>query len=358
MKRVYFIDKNTKLTHQDTRGIPIGASEHQFYSLIQELSKRDYIVTVFNNINDNITIDNIRYINFKDIYDLKDEIGSNNFIMQRFKVTDKKFNEIFKDNKKIIWAHDIPADYVLSYECDKDDLNLFHSNRGLFLKKYLDDNIHYIFNSEFNQNLYLNMYKNFSIDLKNNYHLIYNILYEFEFENVIKKDQKENKYNYIVFASAWNKGIQIIIDLFRILNKVDPTIKLILMCPGYGHERFKEYEKNIKNEFGSNIIIFGSLNKKDYARVISGALCVMTTTFPETFGCVFAESYYLGTPVIADYRSGAPKEFIDNKFIINYNNPNEFIQKIFELKKSRPQVKLDDKFKLEHNLNSWKKILD
>ena len=70
------------------------------------------------------------------------------------------------------------------------------------------------------------------------------------------------------------------------------------------------------------------------------------------------ESYYLGTPVIADCRSGALKEFIDNKFIINYENPIEFLQRINELKKERPKIQLADKFKLEYNINLWKKILE
>lgn len=354
--KVYFIDLTTSLTHVETNGIAIGASEHQFYSLIQELTKVGYSVTVFNKISENKTIDDINYINFENIYDMEEEIGTKSFIIQKFKPTQLKFNEIFKENKKILWAHDIPADYVFKYDCDQNDINLFYANKAAFFKKYLDDNIYYIFNSNFNKNLYLDMYKSYNIVLKEDrYNIIYNVLYEKEFENIVKKEPKNE---YIVFASAWNKGILIIIDLFRILSQIDKQIKLILMCPGYGHDRFKDYEKTIKNEFGTRVIILGSLNKKEFARVISGAICVLTTTFPETFGCTFAESYYLGTPVLADYRSGATKEIIDNKYIINFNNPSEFIQKIFELKTSRPKVKLDDKFKLEYNLNLWKKLLD
>jgi len=356
MNKLYFIDLTANLTHKETQEVAIGASEHQFYSLIQELGKT-YEVFVFNKIKESKTINNINYINFENIFNYQEQIGKCPFFIQRFKVTNSKFNEIFKINKKYIWAHDIPADYVLTHECSQSDLNLFNTNRASFLKNYFEDNIYYIFNSNFNKNLYFDMYKNFNINIDARYQIIYNILYEKEFENVVKK---EPKTDYIVFASAWNKGIQIVIDLFRILCQIDKQIKLILMCPGYGHDRFKEYEKFIKQEFGTRVIILGSLKKKEFAKVVSGALCVLSTTFPETFGCVFAESYYLGTPVLADYRSGATKEIIDNKYIINFNNPMEFIQKIAQLKKSRLELKieLDDKFKLDYNLNLWKKLFE
>ena len=190
---VYFIDLTTSLTHIETNGVAIGASEHQFYSLIQELTKVGYSVSVFNKILENKIIDNINYVNFENIYNMKDEIGSKSFFIQKFKPTQIKFNEIFKENKKILWGHDIPADYVFTYECDQNDINLFHTNKSAFLKKYLDDNIHYIFNSNFNKNLYLDMYKSHGIELKKDRcNIIYNILYEKEFENIVRKEPKMN----------------------------------------------------------------------------------------------------------------------------------------------------------------------
>ena len=77
------------------------------------------------------------------------------------------------------------------------------------------------------------------------------------------------------------------------------------------------------NKYSDNIIIHGPVNKEQYTKIIKESLVVLTTTFQETYGCVFAESYYLGTPVIADYRSGGVKEIIDNNYIVNFDNKKE-----------------------------------
>ena len=355
-KNIYFIDLTSGLTHLETNGVAIGASEHQFYSLIQELKNNNYNIHVFNKITENKLIDSINYYNYEKIYDMTDIIGKSNLIIQRFKIIDKKFNEIFKDNKKYLWIHDLNHEWVLTANSNQNFINLFRNNKKDFFYNYLSDNIHFIFNSEYTKKLYYDMFNENGIHLNNDrFEIIYNILYENEFKDLVKK---ESKNNYIVFASAWHKGIDYVINLFRCLCKYDNETRLFLMCPGYMHDRYKDYEKVIKNEFGARVVIFGALKKKDYAKVISGALCVLSGVYSETFGCVFAESYYLGTPVIADIRTGAPKEFIDNNFIINYENPVEFLIKISELKKTRPNIKLDGKFKLEYNINLWKKILD
>jgi glycosyltransferase involved in cell wall biosynthesis len=74
----------------------------------------------------------------------------------------------------------------------------------------------------------------------------------------------------------------------------------------------------------------------------------------------FAESYYLGTPVIADYRSGAVKEIIDNNYIVNYDNDEETFNKILFIKNNRDNihVSLGEKFKLEYNINLWYDIIN
>ena len=80
----------------------------------------------------------------------------------------------------------------------------------------------------------------------------------------------------------------------------------------------------------------------------------MAPRFPETFGCVFAESYYLGVPVIADIHSGAVKEIIDNEYIVDYDYPEKVYEKIQSLK-TRPAIKLDDKFLT--SIDKWEELL-
>ena len=131
------------------------------------------------------------------------------------------------------------------------------------------------------------------------------------------------------------------------------------MTPGYDWNKFTEYANELKNKYGDDIIIHGPVNKDQYSKIIKESMCVLTTTFAETFGCVFAESYYLDTPVIADYRSGAVKEIIDNNYIVNFDNKQETADKILYLKNNRDNinVKLDDKFMLDYNINKWLNLL-
>lgn len=64
-------------------------------------------------------------------------------------------------------------------------------------------------------------------------------------------------------------------------------------------------------------------------------LCVLTTSFPETFGCVFAEALHLGVPVIGDLSVKCGfHEIIQKEHMCNFNNENEVVQKIEEFYKN------------------------
>jgi glycosyltransferase involved in cell wall biosynthesis len=188
--------------------------------------------------------------------------------------------------------------------------------------------------------------------------IIYNILYENEFLD-IKNKYIERNFNNIVYASAWQKGIEKIIEIFDYIININNNIKLILMSPGYDLENYREYIDFLNNKYPNNIIILGSLNKEKYAEIIKSSLCVLSSTFEETFGCVFSESYYLGIPVIADFRSGAVKEIIDNNFIVNYDNCEEVYEKILFLQNnsSNINIKLNDIFLKDYNVDKWIKLL-
>ena len=190
--------------------------------------------------------------------------------------------------------------------------------------------------------------------------IIYNILYEDDFKYIKNCNLSNIKnLNNIVYASAWQKGIHKIIEIFDYIIKIDNNIKLILLSPGYDLHNYIEYKKYLIKKYPNNLIILGKLNKYDYANIIKSSLCVLSTSFSETFGCVFSESYYLGTHVIADFRSGALKEIIDNNFIINYDNPNQVYLKIKYLQKNHAtlNIKLDEKFLLDTNLKIWLELV-
>jgi glycosyltransferase involved in cell wall biosynthesis len=159
--------------------------------------------------------------------------------------------------------------------------------------------------------------------------------------------------NKIVFASAWVKNLPVIIKLFRSLLLLS-DVRLELMSPGYEYPAFLEYKKILEDEFKERIFIHGPLKKQDYCKVLKSSICVLAPRFPETFGCVFAESYYLGVPVIADIHSGAVKEIIDNNYIVDYDYPEKVHEKI-QLLKTRPNIQLDEKFLT--SIDKWEELL-
>lgn len=347
---IIFVDYTCDLVYNNIGNKPIGGSEYQFYNLISQLSKIKNIIC-YNKIKNECIIDNIQYKNIQNLN--SDKINSNDIIIiQRF-IPEFNILNLFKKNKIYIWIHDYDFKSVF-FQFQK-----FNNNDEVqtYLKYINNTNkISFIFNSEFTQKYY-NV--NFSISNLNinkiRQVIIYNILYE----NLFKKQMNKNiDKNTIVYASGWNKGIQKIIEIFEYVLSQDPTFKLILMSPGYEYKNFIDYELYLKDKFKDNLIVYGPVDKDTYCKIIESSGCVLAPSFPETFGCVFAEAYYLGTPVICDLKSGAVKEIIGNDNVVDYNDKYNVYNKIIATINSNSQISLNKKFLLDYNLNIWKKILN
>lgn len=358
MKNIIIIDITNHFNYIDIMKRPIGASEYQIQNLIRELSKK-FKITCINHIGTQIDIDNVSYYPIKNINNFvfdKDDI----IMFQRFFTIDENLIEKIKNNKIYIWCHDLfNLNVLLSGNVDK--IKFFSNEKDLFIKyleKDIIKNLKFIFVSNYNKELYINFIKKYNIEPNyDNLFTIYNILYENDFIKIKNMDLSLDK-KMIVYASAWQKGIGKIINVFEYINNQDNGYKLILLSPGYDNQYVNHMTPIIKDKFKDNVIILGPQNKEEYSKIIKSSLCTLTTTFAETFGCVFAESYYLGTPVIADYRSGAVKEIIDNNFIVNMDHPQTVYEKILYLEKNRDNlnIKLDDKFMLDYNIELWNNL--
>ena len=349
MSRVIFIDYTQihNLNHRDIQNRAIGASEYQFYNLVGEFSKLNLDIICYNQEIINENIDNVQYKNIQYI-DSDTFLQSDKIVIQRFCrfIPQKLLN-----NKIFVWMHD--------YACA--DVLVNSSNSIDYISKY--NNIHFIFNSEFSKMVYQELLNKHGIFLdKPRYEVIYNILYEKDFQKINDITSRNSilvDKNQIVYASAWSKGIHKIIDIFRYIITVDSNIKLVLLSPGYDYANWEEYRTQLVSEFKDRIIIHKPLEKDKYCQLLKSSLCVLSPPFFETFGCVFAESYYLGTPVIADICSGAIKEIIDNEFIVDYNSPNLVLNKIKILQSTREElnISLDPKFLVKENLLLWKNFV-
>lgn len=359
MRKLILLDITSNHDHNSIKNKAIGASEYQFYNLIQILSNK-YEITCYNNKNENVIIDNITYKSYrKDL--LNDNIDSDTtIIIQR--VLPNQYNEIYnkiKNNKILLWIHDLTERYVYLFNYDEEEKSKCNDLKiytNYILKNFFENkNIHYVFVSNFIKDKFKNYFKDHGFDIEEiRLNIIYNILYENEYINAKNSNIEVNK-NYITYASAWQKGIKHVVNVFDHVYKQDNSLKLVLLSPGYDWDNFKSYSEELKNKYSDDVIIHGPVNKEQLSKIIKESMVVLTTTFAETFGCVFAESYYLGTPVIADYRSGAVKEIIDNNFIVNFDNKQETVDKILYIKHNRDNIKinLDNKFMLEYNIDLW-----
>lgn len=268
------------------------------------------------------------------------------------------YNKI-KDNKIFLWIHDLTEKYVFLFDytlMEKIKYIITELYKNEILKNFYENkNINYVFVSNFIKEKFKNYFKDYGFNIKNNrLHVIYNILYKEQYISVKNLNIKVNK-NYITYASSWQKGIEDVVNVFDYVRNQDSSLKLVLLSPGYDYNNFKYYTEELKNKYSKSVIIHGPVNKKKLSKIIKKSMVVLTSTFQETFGCIFAESYYLGTPVIADYRSGGVKEIVDNNFIVNFDNKQETIDKILYVKSNRDKIKikLKNKFMLKYNINLW-----
>jgi glycosyltransferase involved in cell wall biosynthesis len=369
MKSIIFLDISSELDHASIKDRAIGGSEYQFYSLIDAL-KNKYHITCYNKKSDNSIIDSVNYKNYKtdlsiDKIDITIPIISGRYFLD---YSGDSYNNI-KNNKIYIWYQDFiymdtfSSRIVFLADYPESEKSLILNDSSLFLNKILipnfqNKNIHHVFNSNFCKTSWTHFMDIFNIQYEpERLYINFNAIYPDEFIN--KDENIKLKKNMIVYASGWNKGINGILQLFSYIYQHDKDFILVLMSPGYEYEGYKKYIEQIKQMFQNRVIILGPLKKIDYSKILKQAVCVLSARFPETFGCIFSEAYYLGTPVIADIQSGAVKEIIDNDYILNYDNPEIVLEKLKYLRENRENVNisLNRQFLLEDIFEKWEKIL-
>jgi hypothetical protein len=363
ISRIICVDISTGFknipTHKDVKKNAIGASENQLFKLLNIVSEyKEVIIFNFNN-NFSKKVDNIFYNNINDFFDF--ELNEHDIIIiQRFMHHSPKFLNKLNCNKVYVWMHDLPG--IIQFIGENNSVESYQKNPSYF-KGYLSNfivnnkNINFIFPSNFSKKYFINFINDYGEYITDErLYIIHNILYETDFNDNRDKIVDIN-LNKIVFASSWFKNIRKIIEVFEYIHKKNKNYVLVFMEHGYDSK--KEYENEMRTKFGNNVEILGPQKKDKYAEIIKSSLCVLISTFPETFGCVFTESYYLGVPVLADYRSGAVAEHLDKQFVLDYDNPEEVYNKLEWLCNERRNldIKLDSKFMLDYNIEKWKKLL-
>ena len=185
-----------------------------------------------------------------------------------------------------------------------------------------------------------------NLNIKVIYNALFYDLYKKNADNIVNN-------NHIIFASSWSKGLNNVLNIGKEYYKMNPNFKLLLLKPSY-------CSSNINvNKYPFVECIGNIKNKDEYCRIMQSCLCVLTTSYQETFGCVFAEALHLGVPVIGDnsLQTGF-QEIIEKEYMCDFTNTNEVIQKIEEIKNNRPIVELNSKFYSDIIMEEWKELLD
>jgi len=335
MKNVYFII-NHEGNHKTITNLGCGASELLFYYTALKLSKFFNIKII--NRSKPEKIDNIEYLYLPDNLNPNiEKINNSIIIIQRNFFIAIELNKINPSNTYIVWSHD----YLENDFTNFGGKYSFNETNDYFKK----NNIIIISVSNFHR-------KNIQKKMKDvDIYTIYNSLFP---ELYYKTSNIKVNKNQIVFASNWGKGIDKILNICNDYYKINKELKLILIKPSYC-----EWEPDFTNY--PFVECLGSIkDKKKYCEIIQSSLLLLTTSYPETFGCVFAESLHLGVPVIGDNSMEAGfHEIISKDYLCNFNNTNEVIKLIEQIKTNdNHDIFLNDIFYENNVINKWVKIIN
>lgn len=166
------------------------------------------------------------------------------------------------------------------------------------------------------------------------------------------KDTTPVNYNRLVFFSSPHKGLKQVLELFKMIRRLDSSITLGIANPGY----FTNNE-----ELPEGVTNFGSLPHKQVIDLVRSSLCTFypNSTFPETFGLVYAESDAVGTPVVAHPIGAAREVLFHPKEVLDCRDYKEVVDRVLAWKNGeRPTVQARQEFKLINVIAEWKKILN
>ena len=128
------------------------------------------------------------------------------------------------------------------------------------------------------------------------------------------------------------KGFEDLIDVFKLINDSDSTIKLNIV--GDGEDRKKIEKKIIEYNLENYVILHGFKNKKELFELYEKSSVYLMTSYTESFGIVLIEAESFGIPVLAFDSAQGAKEIIEdneNGYLIKDRNKELMAQKTLEL---------------------------
>jgi len=339
MKKILFFDAVAPYEYNfeilNTKGL--GASESYLLSVANELKK---------NFDVDISTASVRY-NYtqNDIVFKKlsiDNLASNydTIIIQRDPQNLRAIKRKYPKAKIIIWLHDFFESSIWG-SLPTHDL------------QYICDNATLVCVSDWHKN---NFIVNLDLRKVNNYKVEFNHFFIEDKKGIANLPISYDK-NKLCFFSAGHKGLEFTLRIFEQLYKINPKFKLYIGNPTYD-------QKNEFKDAKGSIINLHNQTRDQVLHHMKGSLATLhlNKNYPETFGCVNAESNMVGTPVLA-YDIGATKEILfdadkqlvnPNPYRVDLNEVTAITETILTwYKGDRPVVKLNPLFNKQIITEKW-----
>lgn len=157
----------------------------------------------------------------------------------------------------------------------------------------------------------------------------------------------------IYFSAAW-KGLDMVLNAFQAVRQSMPEMRLYVASPGYAKVRGVP-----TGAMSENVTYLGRLSHADVMEQVRTSLCVFypANRVPETFGCVFAESHAVGTPVLA-HPFGAAPELLGSEELIDADNLAGVVERIQAWRTgARPVVSSNRAVRLTAVAETWERLL-
>jgi glycosyltransferase involved in cell wall biosynthesis len=330
------IDTLSDIDHEQIKGRAIGASEYQLYRLVAAMGSACY-----NNGPGPRSVDGISYDNIKNA-DIP--AGAIVLLMRSYPYASRDLVKKLEGHTIIQWLQDTPGDHLVDRT---------YTGVAAARAEILENPRHYFVANS--QTCRRQLLEYFGDAIEERVFTIPNALYMDEFATDLPTTVDLNR---IVYASAWVKGIEGVIDVFDYVFRHDPDFRLTLMNPGYDNAaRYEPLLADVRDRYDARVEVLGPKSRAEFSRVVAGSLCTISARFSETFGCIFAESLALGTPVLADTSSGAVCEYAGEESIVDYGQPATVLERLRSLREARVCRALPESYSVDAVMQAWRDLL-
>lgn len=341
MKKLLFFDAVAPYEYNfeilEKKGL--GASESYLISVANELKAHYDVDIATASVRYNYTQNDIV---FKQLSLDKLDNKYDTIIIQRNPQNLKVLQKKYPKARFIIWLHDFFESSIWASLSSEDLQHVANTTTMLCVSEWHKKN--------YEINFKLRKIKGFKIEY---------IHFFIEDKKEISKLPIGYDKNKLCFFSAGHKGLDFTVKMFEQLHKINPKFKLYVGNPTY------DQNTNLNED---SIVDLKNITRDQVLWHMKGSLATLhlNRNYPETFGCVNAESNLVGTPVLA-YDIGATKEILfdadkqlvnPNPYRVDLNEITHITETIFSwYNGARPEVKLNPLFNKQKIVKKWIDLL-